>query len=587
MPQEDSSKFPASETLEGKAVETNKSEVESNKRVYRSPPSDTRLRGGKSFSKFSRVPKKPRRLARRDEEAKHKDSTRKPPTAPSRHFSSSYIKKDFSRRGDNYVPQKQKEDKEDRAKDEKSHNSRGLLNLKNVPKGPRARNTKPWEKKAGHESDKPGSFSHRGKDRYVPNVGKKTKPNNDSSRASRAEPKKASKPLAKITYFETREFPIYERVAQVGEGTYGKVYKAKNKLTGELVALKRLRLEGEREGFPITAMREIRLLQSFDHVNVVGLLEMMIEKRSVYMVFDYIDNDLTGILNHPDVRLSAANCKYLFKQLTEGMEYLHSKRVIHRDIKGSNILIDGNGNIRIADFGLARRMKDVKEHESPNYTNRVITLWYRPPELLLGATDYGREVDIWGIGCLLVEIFNRKAIFQGSDEISQLQSIFELMGTPNMQTWPKMDNLPWFELLRPKTPIPNNFREKYGAILPTESCFLLAEKLLTMNPEHRISAKHALAEPFFSEEPLPESLDFLGKLGEWHELDAKKQRRKMRKEEAEKKKAQEVKEREFAEEVKPDDNVEEIKLDDNAEKKETDGRDFTNEDDGPPTGASY
>ena len=243
---------------------------------------------------------------------------------------------------------------------------------------------------------------------------------------------------------------VYERVLQVGEGTYGKVYKAKHKITGEFVAMKKLRLESEKEGFPITAVREIKLLQSFDHENVVGLVEMMIESNQIYMVFDYLDHDLTGLLTHPELKLEECHRKYIFKQLMEGLNYLHKKRIIHRDIKGSNILLDNIGRLKIADFGLARPMKVVNGDEKPDYTNRVITIWYRPPELLLGSTDYGREVDVWGVGCLLIELYSKMAAFRGMDEISQLCKIFNIMGTPTLEDWPEIDRLPWFEMLKPK-----------------------------------------------------------------------------------------------------------------------------------------
>ena len=161
-------------------------------------------------------------------------------------------------------------------------------------------------------------------------------------------------------------------------------------------------------------------MQSFDHPNVLGLLEMMVEHNQIFMVSDYMDHDLTGLLTHPDLQLSESHRKFIFKQLMEGINYLHCRRIIHRDIKGSNILLDSIGRLKIADFGLARTMKTVKDTESPDYTNRVITIWYRPPELLLGSTDYGREVDIWGVGCLLIELYIKRAAFQGFDEIGQL-----------------------------------------------------------------------------------------------------------------------------------------------------------------------
>lgn len=388
------------------------------------------------------------------------------------------------------------------------------FDITNAPKGPKKMSFK-LPKATSSQS------SPRG-DRY--GNGRSYRP-----QASHFVPKKEEKPKL-ISFLKTsRDSTIYERVVQVGEGTYGKVYKAKNIITTEFVALKRLRMETEREGFPITAMREIRLLQSFDHPNIVTLLEIMVEQKQIYMIFDYADHDLTGLLSNPDIKLTEANCKYFFKQLLEGINYLHSKRVIHRDIKGSNLLIDKKGVLKVADFGLARKMKTVKPFQSPDYTNRVITLWYRPPELLLGTTDYGREVDMWGIGCLLVELFTKRAIFQAQDEIQQLHVIFEIMGTPTFEEWPKIDNLPWYEMVKPKDFYKATFKDQYGKIL-SDNCFDLALQLLKYDPLKRITAKNALKHEYFNELPAPEPLDEGALNGEWHEFEAKKKRRKEREE---------------------------------------------------------
>ena len=322
---------------------------------------------------------------------------------------------------------------------------------------------------------------------------------------------------------------VYARVQQVGEGTYGKVYKAKNSITNEFVALKKLRLESEREGFPITAMREIKLLQSFNHPNIVGLLEMMVEQNQIYMIFDYMDHDLTGLLTHPDLKLEECHKKFIFKQLMEGLNYLHRKRVIHRDIKGSNILLDNIGVVKIADFGLARTMKTTLNGELPDYTNRVITIWYRPPELLLGSTDYGREVDIWGVGCLLIELYSKVAAFQGFDEVGQLQKIFNVMGTPTLDSWPSMNELPWFEMLKPKVNKASIFGSEYKPIM-SDLSYDLAENLLMLDPKRRLNAEQALKHPYFWLDPKPEPLYFLKELkGEWHEFETKKRRRMERK----------------------------------------------------------
>lgn len=323
---------------------------------------------------------------------------------------------------------------------------------------------------------------------------------------------------------------VHQRIQQVGEGTYGKVYKGRNVLTKELVALKKLRLEAEREGFPITSHREIGLLQSFDHENIVGLNEIMVEKNQVFMIFPYMNHDLSGILQQHNIEISLGERKNLFHQLLKGVEYLHLKRVIHRDIKGSNILIDNNGTLKITDFGLARKMKNIDENlVSPNYTNRVITLWYRPPEILLGSTDYGREVDIWGVGCILMELFTRKAIFQGINEIDQLWKVYDVMGTIDTDSWKNCYKLPWFEILRPNYKCHSKFNELFGKLL-TPECYNLATELLQMNPAMRISAADALNHNYFKEDPPMCPLNFLKNVkGEWHEFEAKQKRKMIQK----------------------------------------------------------
>ncbi|KAI9007438.1 kinase-like domain-containing protein [Phycomyces nitens] len=325
--------------------------------------------------------------------------------------------------------------------------------------------------------------------------------------------------------FQTEENPasLFEKIGQIGEGTYGKVYKAKNCKTGHLMALKRIRMKTEKDGFPITAMREIKLLQELKHERIIELQQIMVAKGSVYMVLEYMDHDLAGILGHPNFKFQASHAKSLVKQMLEGLAYIHHMGILHRDIKGSNLLINNKGELKIADFGLARVFQKNRTHD---YTNRVITLWYRPPELLLGATAYGPAVDIWSVGCIMLEFFTGRPSFNGSDEISQLDCIYKTMGTPTVETWPTVTKLPWYELIRPKEQHPNRFKETYASLL-SPGALELSEALLSMDPQKRPTAAEALEFDYLkTEEPAPEPpANLLDVNGDWHEFESKQRKR--------------------------------------------------------------
>ncbi|KAG8885446.1 kinase subunit of RNA polymerase II carboxy-terminal domain kinase I [Tulasnella sp. 331] len=320
---------------------------------------------------------------------------------------------------------------------------------------------------------------------------------------------------------------LYQLVNQVGEGTFGKVYKARNVVTGALVALKRIKVEAEKDGFPVTALREIKLLQSLSHPNVIYLHEMMVSKGNVYMVFDYMEHDLTGVLSQNQFQFSPAHLKSLCHQMLRGLEYLHQRGVIHRDMKGSNILVNSRGELKLADFGLARVFQKRRKND---YTNRVITLWYRPPELLLGTTVYGPEVDMWSAGTIMLELFTKKPVFQGNDEIHQLEVIYRILGTATPEVWPSLTDMPWYELVKPKEIHKNYFRVAFQKYLPPDALDL-AEGLLAYDTEKRLTATQALTMPYFvSEDPpmeLPIGLSTVE--GEWHELETKREREKTRK----------------------------------------------------------
>ncbi|CAA2993396.1 cyclin-dependent kinase c-2 [Olea europaea subsp. europaea] len=349
----------------------------------------------------------------------------------------------------------------------------------------------------------------------------------------------------------SRSVECFEKLEQIGEGTYGQVYMAREKGTGEIVALKKIRMDNEKEGFPITAIREIKILKKLQHENVIKLKEIVTSpgimlnstlkdvisfelvcyhlfdisfrtsnvfymchqgpevedqgkpdgnkyKGNIYMVFEYMDHDLTGLADRPGLRFTIPQIKCYMKQLLTGLHYCHVNQVLHRDIKGSNLLIDNEGNLKLADFGLAR---SYSSDHNANLTNRVITLWYRPPELLLGATKYGPAVDMWSVGCIFAELLNGKPILPGKNEPEQLNRIFELCGTPDEINWPGVSKIPWYNKFKPARPLKRRVREVFRHF--DRNALELLEKMLALDPSQRISAKDALDAEYFWADPLP------------------------------------------------------------------------------------
>ncbi|OJD33008.1 cmgc cdk crk7 protein kinase [Diplodia corticola] len=348
----------------------------------------------------------------------------------------------------------------------------------------------------------------------------------EPKQALRKEKRIMKRPKSKPTL--TAEFAASDSVyyrkpgneSVVGSGTYGKVFKAIHVYTNSKVALKKIRMEGERDGFPVTAIREIKLLQSLNHDSIVKLQEVMVEKNDCFMVFEYLSHDLTGLLNHPSFKLEHSHKKDLAKQLFEGLDYLHRRGVLHRDIKAANILVSNTGQLKLADFGLARFYAKRKKLD---YTNRVITIWYRSPELLLGETQYGPAVDIWSASCVLMEIFTKHAIFPGDGgEINQLEKIYNVLGTPTRAEWPGIVDMQWFELLRPSEKKPSTFAEKYKERV-TPAAFDLLSAMFLFDPAARPSASDVLEHPYFTtEEPPPRRATELEDLqGDWHEFESK------------------------------------------------------------------
>ncbi|XP_044583887.1 cyclin-dependent kinase 12 isoform X2 [Cotesia glomerata] len=328
---------------------------------------------------------------------------------------------------------------------------------------------------------------------------------------------------------------VFEVMNQIGEGTYGQVYKARDTRANVFVALKKVRLENEKEGFPITAVREIKILRQLNHKNIVNLREIVTDKQdakdfrkdkgSFYLVFEYMDHDLMGLLESKLVDFNEMNNASIMKQLLDGLNYCHAKNFLHRDIKCSNILMNNRGEVKLADFGLAR-LYNAEDRQRP-YTNKVITLWYRPPELLLGEERYGPAIDVWSCGCILGELFWKKPLFQANIEMMQLDLIARVCGTPTPAVWPSVIKLPLWHTLKAKKTYRRRLREDF-TFLPPAALDLL-DKMLELDPEKRITAADALKSAWLRNiEPERMPPPDLPTFQDCHELWSKRQRRKVR-----------------------------------------------------------
>jgi len=282
----------------------------------------------------------------------------------------------------------------------------------------------------------------------------------------------------------------YEKLQKIGEGTYGVVYKAKHRETAQLVALKKIRLENEDEGIPSTAIREISILKEMIHPAIVSLLDVVNYDNKLYLVFEFLDQDLKKYMDSV-TSISPALVQSYCQQLLQGLTFCHQRRIVHRDLKPQNLLIDKKGTLKIADFGLARAFcVPVRQ-----YTHEVVTLWYRAPEILLGSATYSIPVDLWSAGCIFAELLTKKPIFPGDSEIDQLFKIFRQLGTPTEDIWHGCTSLPDYKPSFPKwrkQELSKIFENTHPAAIE------VLEKMLMYEPAQRISSREALKHAYFS-----------------------------------------------------------------------------------------
>ena len=302
----------------------------------------------------------------------------------------------------------------------------------------------------------------------------------------------------RIELMDKRHPNSFQQLEKLGEGTYATVFKGRNGQTGAFVALKEIHLDSE-EGTPSTAIREISLMKELKHENIVSLYDVIHTENKLMLVFEYMDKDLKKYMDsytnsHSGQRgaLEAATIKSFMWQLLRGIAFCHDNRVLHRDLKPQTLLINNSGQLKLADFGLARAFGIPVN----TFSNEVVTLWYRAPDVLLGSRTYNTSIDIWSAGCIMAEMFTGRPLFPGTTNEDQLLKIFRLMGTPSERSWPGISAFPEY---KPTWPV--YATQELRAILPqVDSLGLqLLGQMLQMRPEMRCSAHQALAHPWFAE----------------------------------------------------------------------------------------
>ena len=308
----------------------------------------------------------------------------------------------------------------------------------------------------------------------------------------------------KCFLFNQRDIDSYQPISKIDEGSYGIVYKAIDKETNEVVAIKKIKLQQGNESlydFPITSIREINIVFTLCHPNILKFKQIAYGNKynKIYTVMEYLDFELKNLLIVQKHSFSSFNIKSIIYQLLCAVSYLHHNWVIHRDIKPSNILISKEGVVKLGDFGLARKFSSPLGKYSP----LVVTLWYRAPELLFWMNRYGSKIDIWSIGCILGELVLNRPLFQGESEIDQINKIFNVLGNLSENEWNSVKakttnaNIGRIVFNKYERKIDDMF--KNNDRIDNKGVDLL-KKMLEMDEEKRISSEKALEHEWFKEE---------------------------------------------------------------------------------------
>jgi serine/threonine protein kinase len=337
----------------------------------------------------------------------------------------------------------------------------------------------------------------------------------------------------------------YQIIAEIGKGTYGKVYKCREQETGTICALKKINILEKLGGFPLNTIREINLLRALHHDNIIGLRAIVTssiskfgfsEESAVYLAFDYCEFDLYGLLYGAESILSIMHVISYIKQMLIALKVCHDNHIVHRDLKPANLFVTRGNVLRLGDFGLARK---IAQDRDVCYTSKVITLYYRAPELLLGCQAYGYEVDMWSIGCIIYEMITKQPLFQatlrsGSTHVQdsdQCEAIWNICGHPNVTDWPEVKDLPEWALFRIAKPHPDRLKDHLAKTIPSEyaDSIDLLLRILVLTPSKRITAEEATLHPFltrFGREIEPSSLEPIRSHMELHQMGVSAERKK-------------------------------------------------------------
>lgn len=318
----------------------------------------------------------------------------------------------------------------------------------------------------------------------------------------------------------------YAKMNKIHEGVYGEVFRARDLLNGEVVAIKKIKYHQaqEKEGFPITSIREFNILLSLCHPNIVKVKRVVVGAAldKVYMVMEYMEHELKDLIENQSIKFTLAEVKSLVKQLLLAIEYFHSRNIMHRDLKTSNLLYNNKGQLKVCDFGLGRKLVSSNRPQ----TQKVVTLWYRAPELLLGDNHYTTQIDVWSAGCIFAELVLRDQLFRGQKELEHLDAVFRVLGTPTDESWPGWKTLP----VAAQVQFPKYAGVRLADVLPkniSEAGLDLLRQMLTLDPNKRITATRALKHEWFRELPMPQPEELMPTFPALNEV-AREERKKVK-----------------------------------------------------------